>query len=197
MPQLPARLYFVNTTMTLLTGGGLVALGGFAVALTGAVRDHSTHCHEKELAREARRQNRLEQAYLELGIHLARHEDWARSIRPFWGKPPAPDSLPPGERWRTQALVTNYGSPEVQRLLGAWAETARKIENADQVIGLADRARGPAPELEQQARQERMALEDYRKALYEAAGDIRAQMNAKLVGRAAQGGTDNLMTPDH
>lgn len=173
--------------MTLLTGGGLVALGGFAVALIGVTRDKSRHRHEKELAREARRQDRLEQACLELGIYLARHEDWAWSVRPFWGQPPAPDPMPPGERWRIQALVTNYGSPEVQRLLGAWAELARKIENADQVIGLADRTRGPAPELEQEAHTERMALEDYRKALYEAAKDISARMNAELAVRAAQG----------
>jgi hypothetical protein len=105
--------------------------------------------------------------------------------RPFWGQPPAPDPMPPGERWRIQALVTNYGSAEVQRLLRVWAEVARKIENADEVIGVADRARGPAPELEQEARQERMALEDYRKALYEAADDIRAQMNAELAARSA------------
>ena len=53
------------------------------------------------------------------------------------------------------------------------------------MIALADQARGPAPELEQEARQERLALEDYRKALYEAADDIRAQMNAELTGKAA------------
>lgn len=176
----------MNIAMTLLTGGGLLALGGFAVALIEGRRDTSRYRHEKELACEARRQDRLEQAYLELGVYLARHDDWARSIRPFRGKPPAPEPLPPGERWRIQALVTNYGSAEVQRLLGVWAEVARKIENADEVIGLADQARGPAPELEQEARQERMALEDYRKALYEAAGDIRAQMNTELAGRAAQ-----------
>jgi hypothetical protein len=175
----------MNMTMTLLTGGGLLALGGFAAALLEARRDKSRYRHEKELAREARRQDRLEQAYLGLGIYLARHEDWARSVRPFWGQYPSPDRLPPAERWRIQTLITNYGSPEAQRLLGQWAELARKIENADQVIGLADQARGPAPVLEQEARQERLALEDYRKALYEAADDIRAQMNVELTGKAA------------
>lgn len=175
----------MNMAMTLLTGGGLLALGGFAVALLEARRDKSRHRHEQELAREARRQDRLEQAYLELGIYLARHEDWARSVRPFWGQVPAPEPMPPGERWRIQTLVTNYGSAEAQRLLGRWTELARKIENADQVIALADQARGPAPELEQEARQERLALEDYRKALYEAADDVRTQMNAELAGTAA------------
>jgi hypothetical protein len=105
--------------MTLLTGGGILALGGFLGKLIEGRRDKSRYRHERELAREARQQDRLEQAYLELGIYLARHEDWARSVRPFWGQPPAPDPLPPGERWRIQALVTNHGSPEAQRLLGA------------------------------------------------------------------------------
>lgn len=50
--------------------------------------------------------------------------------------------------------------PKVQRLLGVWAELARKIENADQVIGLADQARGPTPELEREANQEHLALPD-------------------------------------
>src|SRR5690348_8460336 len=95
----------VNMTMTLLTGGGLLALGGFAVALIDTVRDKDRHHHEKELAREARRQDRLDEAYLQLGIYLARHEDWARSVRPFWGKYPAPDPMPPGVRWRIQAHV--------------------------------------------------------------------------------------------
>jgi hypothetical protein len=175
----------MNVTMTLLTGGGLLALGGFAVALLEARRDKSRYRHEKELAREARRQDRLEQAYLELGTYLARHEDWARSVRPFRGRVSAPDPMPPGERWRIQTLVTNYGSPEVQRLLERWTELARKIENADEVIGLADQARGPAPELEQEARRERLALEDYRKAMDEATDDIRAEMHAELAGDPA------------
>jgi hypothetical protein len=174
----------MNMIMAVMTGGGLVAAGTLAGVLIDAVRDKGRHRHEKELAREARRQDRLDEAYLALGIYLARHEDWARSVRPFWGKYPAPGPMPPDESWRIQALITNYGSPEVQRLLGQWTELARKIENADQVIGLADQARGPAPELEQEARQERLALESNRKALFEAADDIHAQMNAELAAQA-------------
>jgi hypothetical protein len=172
----------MNTAMTLLTGGGLIALGGFAVALLEARRDRSRRRHEKELAREARRQDRLEQAYLELGIYLGRNEDWARSIRPFWGKYPAPDQMPPSERWRIQTVIMNYGSGEVRRLLGQWTEIVRKIESADQVITMADEARGHDPELEQEARRERHAMEDYKKQLYEASEDVRAQMNAELAG---------------
>lgn len=69
--------------MTLLTSGGLLALGGFLGELYEGRQAKSRYRHERELAREARQQDRLEQAYLELGIYLAHHEDWARSVRPF------------------------------------------------------------------------------------------------------------------
>ena len=65
------------------------------------------------MAREARVQERLDQAYIALGEYLSRFEDWARSVHPFLGPVPAPDPLPPGERWRIEALVTAYGSEEV------------------------------------------------------------------------------------
>jgi hypothetical protein len=79
--------------------------------------------------------------------------------------------------------VTNHGSSEVRRLLDRWGDAARKIDNADAVIRLAEGSRGAEPGLDQEALRERHALEDYRKALYEAADDIRAQMNAELAGQ--------------
>jgi len=173
----------MNIFMALLTGGGLVALGGLAVALVEARRDKSRHRYEKDLAREARQQDRLERAYCELGIYLSHQTDWARSVHPFIGPVPAPDPIPPNDRWRIEALVTNHGSLEVRRLLERLGETGRKIENADIVIRMAEQSREPGG-LAEEARRERLALEDYRKALYEAADDIRAQMNAELAGQA-------------
>lgn len=72
-------------------------------------------------------------------------------MRPFLGPIVAPDPLQPGERWRIEALVTAYGSEEVQRLLDRWGECAERIENADIVIRMADEARDPRPELDQEA----------------------------------------------
>ena len=176
----------MNTAMTLLTGGGLLALGGFAVALIEARRDKRRYLHEKEMTSEARRQERLDRAYMELGIYLSRYGDWARSVHPFMGPVPAPEPLPPSERWRIETLVTNHGSPEVRRLLDRWGEIARKIENADIVIRMAEQSRNPG-KLDEEAHRERLALEDYRKAMGEVADEIRDRMHAELAGQTGPG----------
>lgn len=82
------------------------------------------------MAQEARRQDRLERAYTELGMFLSRWEDWARSVHPFMGPVPTPEPLPREERWRIETLVTNHGSREVRPLLKAWAEQRLKIARA-------------------------------------------------------------------
>jgi hypothetical protein len=175
----------MNMYLTLLTGGGLIAAGAVVNGLLsnwqGARRDKSGYAHEQEMAREARIQERLDQAYIALGEYLSRFEDWARSVHPFLGPVPAPDPLPPGERWRIEALVTGYGSEEVKRLLDRWGECARRIENADAVIRMADATRDPSSELDQDALRERHALEDYRKAMRDAADAIRSQVRRELV----------------
>jgi hypothetical protein len=174
----------MNTYLTLLTGGGLVAVGSVANALLahwlGSKRDEQQGDHEQGMVREARAQERLDQAYIALGEYLSRFEDWARSVHPFLGPVPAPDPLPPGERWRIEALVTAYGSEEVQQLVDRWAGCARQIENADVMIQMADGARSPSPEFDQDALQERHALEGYRKAMRDAADAIRSQIRREL-----------------
>jgi hypothetical protein len=75
---------------------------------------------------------------------------------------------------------SSYGSKEVQGLLDRWGECARQIENADVVIRMADNARGPSPEFDQEALRERQALEDYRKAMRDAADAVRSQIQREL-----------------
>src|SRR6266508_1372088 len=82
-----------NTTfLTLMTGGGLAVVGGLVSGMLpnwlSAKRDQRTHEHEQVMAREARRQERLEQTYIELLTYLSHHLDWAKSIRPMWGPIP-------------------------------------------------------------------------------------------------------------
>ena len=174
----------MNMYLTLLTGGGLVAVGSVANGLLtnwlGSRRDKDRYEHEQVMAREARAQERLDQAYIALGEYLSRYEDWARSVHPFLGPIPAPDPLPPGERWHIEALVTSYGSEEVQRLLNRWGECAQRIDNADVMIRTADTARGSEPELDRDALREKHALEDYRKAMKDAADAIRSQVQREL-----------------
>src|SRR5258708_22998545 len=137
--------------LTLLTGGGLVAAGAAVGGVLsawlsnrlGAKRDERSYSHQREMAREARRQDRLDQAYTELGTYLSRYADWARSVQPFWGPVPAPDPLPPAERWRVETLVTQYGSSDVRRLLERWGEQATKIDTADHAIPTVERSHNP------------------------------------------------------
>jgi len=178
----------MNTYLTLLTGGGLAAGGAVVTGLVnnwqGARRDKLGHKHDREIAQEARSQERLEEAYLALGQYLSRFEDWARSVHPFLGPVPAPDPLQPEERWRIQALVTTYGSEEVQSLLDRWGECAQRIENADVTIRMANESRDLG-ELDREALREKHALEDYRKAMRDAADAIRSQVRRELApGRA-------------
>jgi hypothetical protein len=185
----------MNTYLTLLTGGGLIAAGAVVSGLLtnwlGSRRDKRGYEHEQEMAREARSQERLDQAYIALGEYLSRFGDWARSVHPFLGPVPAPDPLQPGERWRIEALVTAYGSEEVQRLLDRWGECAQRIENADVVIRMADDSRDPSPELDQDALREKHALEDYRKVMRDAADAIRSQIQRELAPGTSRGRSYN------
>jgi hypothetical protein len=185
----------MNTFLTLATGGGLVALGGLASGFVtnwlGAKRDQrrydheqdmarASRSHEQDMAREARSQERLDRAYIALGEYLSRFGDWARSVRPFTGPVPAPAPQPPEEQWHIEALVTAYGSEEVRLLLEQWRKRARIIENADLVIRSAEQSPDLSAELDEKALRERQALEDYRKAMHDAADAIRGQMRQEL-----------------
>ncbi|HEV8275453.1 MAG TPA: hypothetical protein VGQ26_07125 [Streptosporangiaceae bacterium] len=169
----------------LVTGGStaVVAIAGLWATLAAAGR---TTRSQRDIAREARHQERLEQAYIALREYLSRFGDWARSVHPFIGPVQAPDPLPPSERWHIEALVTAYGSEQVQRLLERWAECAARIENADVVIRMADKSRDPGAELDQMALQERQALEGYRKAMWDVADEIRSQIRRELARPADQ-----------
>lgn len=173
----------MNTLIALLTGGGLVAASTYLTAWQtnrfARQRDQAAHAHELAITAEARRQDRLDQAYTELGIYLAWSADWARSIHPFMGPVPAPEPMTQQERYRIETLVTNHGSPEVRALLDQWGQQQLKIRKADMVITMAEQHNS----LNEQARLERLALEDHRKALSEIAYRIRDQMSAELDGQ--------------
>jgi type II secretory pathway pseudopilin PulG len=187
----------MSTLLTLLTGGGLAALGGLASgAVTnwyGAKRDRERYereqvmalearSHEQAMAREARHQEGLKQAYLELGTYLSRYLDWSKSVQPMLGPVPVPDPLPPQERWRIETSVLAYGSPEVRRLLDEWRKCAERIENADAVIRLRDQSRDPGQQFDDKANKENLALPEYRQAMFEADKAIRDRVHEELAG---------------
>jgi hypothetical protein len=180
--------------LAVLTGGGLAAGGGLLTGLLnnwlGGKRDERTHAHEQHLAREARRQDRRERTYMDLGIYLSRQQDWARSRRPFLHADALPP-LPPEERWRIQTAVTLYGSKEVQGLLDQFDEQVMRIESADlEIAHNADQVAELDPELEQDELRGReaygaalkMRLDDAAVAMFKAVEAIRARMWAELDG---------------
>jgi hypothetical protein len=197
----------MSTFLTLLTGGGLAAAGGLA---SGAVtnwfaakldqrryereqvmaREAHQHeqamalearSHERAMALETRRQERLKQAYIELGIFLSHYIDWANSVRPMFPVP-APDPLPPQERWRIETLVMAYGSPEVRQLLDEWHKCAEKIHNALATIRLRDQSRDPGQEFDDKANKEDQALPEYKRAMFDADKAIRERVQQELAG---------------
>jgi hypothetical protein len=178
----------MTTFLAILTGGGLAALGGllsgWITNWLGDKRDQRKYAHERDMAAEARRHERLEQAYMELLNYLSRHWDWARSVRPFWGQPPTPEPLPREERWRIEALVTAYGSEEVRRLLKDWGERAAKIENADTTIRMVEKSRNASQQMEDEAREEHIAISSYKDAMWKADEAIRERVRQELAGRS-------------
>jgi len=147
-------------------------------------RDERKYKHEQALAWETRRQERLAQTYIELLTYLSHYGDWAKSVRPMWGSVPAPDPLPRKERWRIEALVTAYGSHEVNELLRAWGAHATKIDNADDLIRRVEQSRNPSPQLDEQAQQEHLALRTYKDAMSQADVAIRERVSQELAGEA-------------
>jgi hypothetical protein len=176
----------MKTFLALLTGGGLAVAGGLLSGLLtnwlGGRRDHRKYDHERDMAREARRQDRLAQTYIELHRYLSHYWDWARSVRPLWGPIPAPERLPREERWRIEALVTAYGSEEVRQLLDEWGEHAATIENADQMMRLVEESKNPSAQLDEEAQREHRALRDYKEAMHAADETIRERVRRELRG---------------
>jgi hypothetical protein len=148
----------MNTLVAVLTGGGIAAVGGLVTGWLnnwmGGKRDERAHAHQQQMAREALGQERLDLAYTELGIYLSHEAAWARSVHPFIGPVPVPDPMPDEEGWRIETIV----------------------------ITMARESRDPGS-LGEKADQEHQALEDYRRALHEAATAIRDQMRKELAGQ--------------
>jgi hypothetical protein len=146
----------MSTFLALLTGGGLAAIGGLVSSLIadwlGGRRDQRKYKHERAMAIEARRQERLAQAYIDLLGYLSHHAAWAMSVRSYPAVK-APDPLLRGEVKRVEALVESYGSPEVRGLLRVWRDRAGMIADADAMIGMVERSKNPSQELENEARQ--------------------------------------------
>jgi hypothetical protein len=174
----------MTTFLALLTGGGLAVLGGLLSGWLnnrlGEKRDQRKYEHERAMALETRRQQRLEQAYLELLGYLSYHAEWARSVGAVQG----PDPLPREDIRRIQALIEAYGSPKVRGLLQVWRECVADLALAGVTSGTVEESPDPSQELDDDARDELGRIPSYRRAIFQTAEAIREQVRRELAGEA-------------
>jgi hypothetical protein len=121
-----------------VVGGGL---GAFFTWLTGKQsRDQVVKTleeqfgHDRLQAREAREQERLENAYLELVKMAARVGNWAQMVYPTVETAPLPKTPLPSLEVQadTTALLAAFGSDKVRQLAETWEAVVRQmIDQAD------------------------------------------------------------------
>jgi len=176
----------METFKMLLTGGGLVAVGGlisgFLANWLGSRRDQRTHAHEQAMAQEARHRERLAQTYIELPRSVARTSEWVTSLRPLVGPVRSSEPPPPEERRRIQALVTACGSDEVRQLEDEWAEHVAKIIDMHVVMQSLEQSKRPSEQLDDEAMREYAAMPSHKTALWEAEKAIRDRVHQELAG---------------
>ena len=76
-----------------------------------------------------------------------------------------------------------YGSPEVRELLEEWSRRAKKLEDADWLIGKVEESRNPSAELDRQAMEEQKAVPSYVKAIADAHKAIAERVWRELAGQ--------------
>lgn len=130
---------------------GVVALAGIGSTFVTASRGRShaerlaAQGHERVEAtsREARRQERLASAYVEVLDIAQQIGQWAQSLSPIMDTVP-PQPLPPlppiASQSRAQALVLAFGSQRALKALEAWRTSVRDIEHAHHSLQLAQRS---------------------------------------------------------
>jgi len=126
---------------------GVVAggIGVYFTWLTGKQgRDHAETitrdqlAHERLLTREARVQQRLENAYVDLLRMAERAGQWAQMSYPIVGRPPELPLPSLVEQANTTALVRAFGSAEVLKRLETWRTVVQQMTTTAELIELED-----------------------------------------------------------
>jgi hypothetical protein len=177
----------MTTFLAILTGGGLAALGGLLSGLVtnwlGDKRDRRKYEHERAMALEARRQERLEQSYIELLGFLSHYAEWMGSVRRLLGQQvPLPDPPPREELNRVMVLLEAYGSQEVRRRLGEWRSCAEKLQAFDAGLPLVPLHDEADAEAEAWARDPIKLKAAQREAALKADKAIRDRIRQELAG---------------
>jgi hypothetical protein len=145
--------------------GTVGAYGIFIAWLTGKQGRHhaetitrETLAHERLLAQEAREQQRLENAYVELLRMAERAGQWSQMVYPVVSSGQPPNTPLPSLEVQadTEALVKAFGSQEVRDLLDVWRAVLKEM------ISLAEQI-----EYEEARPQETPSPISLRKAIYD------------------------------
>ncbi|WP_435070800.1 hypothetical protein, partial [Amycolatopsis thermoflava] len=114
----------------------VAAAGGASIgSLTTWLAGQGSRRHTEALAREARRQQRFADAYIELLITVEAMGQWAQLVRPMLDVGMSTPSLPSFEQQaRVQALLAGYATPQVKALFETYSESIREIVKIDQRI---------------------------------------------------------------
>jgi hypothetical protein len=126
---------------------GTSAVGGLGIVFTWLTgkqsRDQALATlraqlgHDRLQAREAREQERLESAYLELLMMAERVGIWAQMVYPVFQSGSPPDTRLPSLEVQadTAALVAAFGTDEVREKAEAWQSVVKQmITAAEQVV---------------------------------------------------------------
>jgi hypothetical protein len=130
-----------NLAVISVISSALVGFGGILFAGTNSKQDRAAR---RALELELRQQNRKAEAYLELLMIVGRIGYWADMVRSVVTTelPSPPPELPDvPEQIRADALVTAFGSSEIQTTVAAWRRSVNAIAVADRKIAWALKAR--------------------------------------------------------
>jgi hypothetical protein len=115
---------------------GLTAAVGVAGILGTWFTGSKRLSHERLLAEDARKQQRLEHAYIELLDMAERVGQWVERVYPVFGTtPPEPIPASPAEQAHTGALVNAFGSDRVLERMETWRAVVRKIITTVELVG--------------------------------------------------------------
>jgi hypothetical protein len=129
---------------------GVVALAGIASTFATASRGRAqaerlasqSYDRSDAASREARRQERLATAYVEVLDIAEQVGQWAQSLSPVMDTIP-PQPLPPlpplPSQSRARALILAFGTDEALEALESWRTAVREVEHAHHSLQLAQR----------------------------------------------------------
>ncbi len=140
--------------------------------------------HAQNLAADARKQQRLENAYIAVLVIAEKAGQWAQTAHPMWDTHPDRELPPlpsPDDQARAEALLHAFGSTRVAAKFDAWSEIIHKMIRTSYLVE-AHRVR-QAPLLEGEKSPYYVFNEDLkpkeRKARKEIAIEVAHELSAK------------------